>query len=167
MAIYYGDGSNSSSGRIVKMHKGEMTSKASTSSQNYDIFDVNITPQAAGNWFYIHTNAYISHSVSQSMYCQILIDNVYVGGRVGNNSNSSNTLSYFTESHANNHRSYAAYNEYIAEYVHIHSSASAFNFKFRTRLQGGTQYINYAASYDDADRGKPACRYHILEMEPS
>ena len=167
MAIYYGDGSNSSGGRIVKMHKGEMTSKASTSSQNYDIFDVNITPQAAGNWFYIHTNAYISHSVSQSMYCQILIDNVYVGGRVGNSSNSSNTRSFFVESYSNNYRSIASYEEYIAEFVHIQSSASAFNFKFRTRLQGGTQYINYAASYDDIERGKPASRYHILEMEPS
>ena len=167
MAIYYGDGSNSSSGRIVKMHKGEMTSKASTSSTNYDVFNVDITPQAAGNWFYITTSAYISHSVSQSMYCQILIDNAYVGGRVGNVNTSSNTRSFFTESHANNHRSYAAYEEYIAEYVHIQSSASAFNFKFRTRLQGGTQYINYAASYDDVDRGKPASRYHILEMESS
>ena len=167
MAIYYGDGSNSSGGRIVKMHKGEMTSTASTSSTNYDIFNVDITPQAAGNWFFIRTTAHISHSVSQSLYCQILIDNQYVGGRVGNSADSSNTQSFFIESYSNNYRSSAAYNAYFAEYVHIQSSASAFNFKYRTRLQGGTQYINYASSYNDLERGKPASRYHILEMEPS
>ena len=167
MPIIYGDGSSSNTGRLIKVHKGQYATTTSSSSTQITVFDVDITPQAAGNWFYINVNAYISHSVSQSLYCQILIDSQYVGGRVGNSSDSSNTLSYFTESHANNHRSYAAYNEYIAEYVHIHSGASAFNFKFRTRLQGGTQYINYAASYDDAERGKPACRYHILEMEPS
>ena len=167
MAIYYGDGSNSSGGRIVKMHKGEMTSTASTSSTNYDIFNVDITPQAAGNWFFIRTTAHISHSVSQSLYCQILIDNQYVGGRVGNSADSSNTQSFFIESYSNYYRSTAAYNAYIAEYVHIQSSASAFNFKYRTRLQGGTQYINYASSYNDLERGKPASRYHILEMEPS
>ena len=167
MAIYYGDGSNSNNGRIVKFHKGTFTTKTSSTSQNYDIFNVDITPQAAGNWFYIHTNAYISHSVSQSMYCQILIDNVYVGGRVGNSSNSSNTRSLFFDSVSNNHRSNASFNTYEGAHTHIQSSASAFNFKMRTRLQGGTQFLNYASSYDDNDRGKPICYYHIIEMEPS
>ena len=167
MAIYYGDGSNSSGGRIVKMHKGEMTSTASTSSTNYDIFNVDITPQAAGNWFHITGRVAASHSVSQSFYVQFLIDNQYVGGRAANNNESSNTRSLFFESYANNHRSNASYDTYEGAYTHIQSSASAFNFKYRTRLQGGTQYINYASSYNDLERGKPASRYHILEMEPS
>ena len=166
MAIYYGDGSNSSGGRIVKMHKGEMTSTASTSSTNYDIFNVDITPQAAGNWFFIRTTAHISHSVSQSLYCQILIDNQYVGGRTAD-LGASISRSLFFDSVSNNHRSNAAYNTYEGAHTHIQSSASAFNFKMRTRLQGGTQYLNYASSYDDNDRGKPICYYHIIEMEPS
>ena len=166
MAIYYGDGSNSSNGRIVKFHKGTFTTKTSSTSQNYDIFNVDITPQAAGNWFYINTNAYISHSVSQSLYCQILIDNQYVGGRTAD-LGASISRSLFFDSVSNNHRSNASYNTYEGAYTHIQSSASAFNFKYRTRLQGGTQYINYASSYNDLERGKPASRYHILEMEPS
>ena len=167
MAIYYGDGSNSSNGRIVKFHKGTFTTKTSSTSQNYDIFNVDITPQAAGNWFHITGRVAASHSVSQSFYVQFLIDNQYVGGRAGNNNESSNTRSLFFESYANNHRSNASYNTYEGAYTHIQSSASAFNFKMRTRLQGGTQYLNYAYSYDDNDRGKPICYYHIIEMEPS
>ena len=167
MAIYYGDGSNSNSGRIVKFHKGEFTTKTSSTSTNYDIFNVDITPQAAGNWFHITGRVAASHAPSQSFFTQFLIDNQYVGGRVGNSADSSNTQSFFIESYSNNYRSTAAYNAYIAEYVHIQSSASAFNFKMRTRLQGGTQYLNYAYSYDDNDRGKPICYYHIIEMEPS
>ena len=167
MAIYYGDGSNSSNGRIVKFHKGTFTTKTSSTSQNYDIFNVDITPQAAGNWFHITGRVAASHSVSQSFYVQFLIDNQYVGGRAGNNNESSNTRSLFFESYANNHRSNASYDTYEGAYTHIQSSASAFNFKMRTRLQGGTQYLNYAYSYDDNDRGKPICYYHIIEMEPS
>ena len=97
MAIYYGDGSNSNSGRIVKFHKGEFTTKTSSTSTNYDIFNVDITPQAAGNWFHITGRVAASHSVSQSFYVQFLIDNQYVGGRAGNNNESSNTRSLFFE----------------------------------------------------------------------
>ena len=167
MAIYYGDGSNSNTGRIVKFHKGEFTTKTSSTSTNYDIFNVDITPQAAGNWFHITGRVAASHAPSQSFFTQFLIDNQYVGGRAGNNNESSNTRSLFFESYANNHRSNASYDTYEGAYTHIQSSASAFNFKMRTRLQGGTQYLNYAYSYDDNDRGKPICYYHIIEMEPS
>ena len=167
MAIYYGDGSNSNSGRIVKFHKGAFTTTTTSTSTNYDIFNVDITPQAAGNWFHITGRVAASHTVSQSFYIQFLIDNQYVGGRTGNSSDSSVSRSLFFESHASNHRSYASYNTYEGAYTHIQSSASAFNFKLRTRLQGGTQYLNYAASYDDISRGKPICYYHIIEMEPS
>lgn len=166
MAIYYGDGSNSNNGRIVKFHKGTFTTKTSSTSQNYDIFNVDITPQAAGNWFHITARLAASHTVSQSLFIQFLIDNQYVGGRSAD-SLASVSRSLFFESHANNHRSYASYNTYEGAHTHIQSSASAFNFKVRTRLQGGTQYLNYAASYDDADRGKPISYYHIIEMEPS
>ena len=167
MAIYYGDGSNSNTGRIVKFHKGEFSTKTSSTSTNYDIFNVDITPQAAGNWFHITGRVAASHSVSQSFYVQFLIDNQYVGGRAGNNNESSNTRSLFFESYANNHRSNASYDTYEGAYTHIQSSASAFNFKMRTRLQGGTQFLNYASSYDDGARGKPICYYHIIEMEQS
>ena len=166
MAIYYGDGSNSSNGRIVKFHKGTFTTKTSSTSQNYDIFNVDITPQAAGNWFHITGRVAASHSVSQSFYVQFLIDNQYVGGRTGD-LGASISRSLFFDSVSNNHRSNASYNTYEGAYTHIQSSASAFNFKMRTRLQGGTQYLNYAYSYDDNDRGKPICYYHIIEMEPS
>ena len=56
---------------------------------------------------------------------------------------------------------------YMGDYVHIQSSASAFNLKIRTRSQGSTHYINYAYSYDDSARGKPMSTYVVLEMEPS
>ena len=167
MAIYYGDGSNSNTGRIVKFHKGEFTTKTSSTSTNYDIFNVDITPQAAGNWFHITGRVAASHSVSQSFYVQFLIDNQYVGGRAGNNNESSNTRSLFFESYANNHRSNASYDTYEGAYTHIQSSASACNFKMRTRHQGVTQFLNYASSYDDGARGKPIYYYHIIEMEPS
>ena len=98
---------------------------------------------------------------------QFLIDNQYVGGRAGNNNESSISRSLFFDSVSNNHRSNASYNTYEGAYTHIQSSASAFNFKVRTRLQGGTQFLNYASSYDDLERGKPICYYHIIEMEPS
>ena len=166
MAIYYGDGSNSNSGRVVKFHKGEFTTKTSSTSTNYDIFNVDITPQSAGNWFHISARVAASHSVSQSLYIQFLIDNQYVGGRTAN-SLSSISRSLFFDSVSNNHRSNASYNTYEGAYTHIQSSASAFNFKVRTRLQGGTQFLNYASSYDDLERGKPICYYHIIEMEPS
>ena len=166
MAIYYGDGSNSNNGRIVKFHKGTFTTKTSSTSTNYDIFNVDITPQSAGNWFHISARVAASHSVSQSLYIQFLIDNQYVGGRTAN-SLSSISRSLFFDSVSNNHRSNASYNTYEGAYTHIQSSASAFNFKLRTRIQGGTQYLNYASSYDDTDRGKPICYYHIIEMEPS
>ena len=166
MAIYYGDGSNSSNGRIVKFHKGTFTTKTSSTSQNYDIFNVDITPQAAGNWFHITGRVAASHAPSQSFFTQFLIDNQYVGGRTAD-LGASISRSLFFDSVSNNHRSNAAYNTYEGAYTHIQSSASAFNFKMRTRLQGGTQYLNYAYSYDDNDRGKPICYYHIIEMEPS
>ena len=166
MAIYYGDGSNSNNGRIVKFHKGTFTTKTSSTSTNYDIFNVDITPQSAGNWFHISARVAASHSVSQSLYIQFLIDNQYVGGRTAN-SLSSISRSLFFDSVSNNHRSNASYNTYEGAHTHIQSSASAFNFKLRTRIQGGTQYLNYASSYDDTDRGKPICYYHIIEMEPS
>ena len=72
MAIYYGDGSNSNSGRIVKFHKGTFTTKTSSTSQNYDIFNVDITPQAAGNWFHITGRVAASHAPSQSFFTQFL-----------------------------------------------------------------------------------------------
>jgi len=166
MAIYYGDGSNSNNARIVKFHKGTFTTKTSSTSTNYDIFNVDITPQAAGNWFHITGRVAASHSAGQSFYIQFLIDNQYIGGRTADSA-ASISRSLFMESYGNNHRSTASYNTYEGAYTHIQSSASAFNFKMRTRLQGGTQFFNYASSYDDTDRGKPICYYHILEMEPS
>ena len=166
MAIYYGDGSNSNNGRIVKFHKGTFTTKTSSTSTNYTIFNVDITPQAAGNWFHITARVAASHAPSQSLYCQFQIDNQYVGGRTADSA-ASISRSLFFDSVSNNHRSNASYNTYEGAHTHIQSSASAFNFKMRTRLQGGTQYLNYAYSYDDTDRGKPICYYHIIEMEPS
>ena len=167
MAIYYGDGSNSNTGRLIKVHKGQYATTTSSSSTNITIFDVNITPQAAGNWFYITHRIAASHQQSHSLYTQYLIDNQYVAGRSGAGSDSSVSQSLYMEAYGSNHSSNAAYGMYIGVYVHIQSSASAFNFKIRTRLQGGTQYINYAYGYDDAARGKPMSTYTIMEMEPS
>ena len=167
MAIYYGDGSNSNAGRLIKVHKGQYASTTSSSSTNITIFDVNITPQAAGNWFYITHRVAASHHPSESLYTQYQIDNQYVAGRSGAGSYASVSQSIYMEGYGSSHSANAQYNMYIGDYLHIQSSASAFNFKVLTRLQGGTQYINYAYQYDDAARGKPMSTYTIMEMEPS
>ena len=167
MPIIYGDGSSSNTGRLIKVHKGQYATTTSSSGTSITVFDVNITPQAAGNWFYITHRIAISHGPSQSMYTQYLIDNQYVAGRSGGGVHSSVSSSIYMESYGSNHSSNAQYDMYTGDYVHIQSSASAFNFKVRTRLQGGTQFLNYASSYDDLERGKPICYYHIIEMEPS
>ena len=167
MAIYYGDGSNSNAGRLIKVHKGQYASTTSSTATNITMFDVNITPQAAGNWFYITHRIAASHTPNISLYTQYLIDNQYVGGRSGAGSDSSVSQSIYLEGYGSNHTSNAAYRMYIGDYLHIQSSASAFNFKVYTHLQGGTQYINYSYSYDDSARGKPMSTYTIMEMEPS
>ena len=167
MAIYYGDGSNSSAGRVIKVHKGQYASTQSSSGTSIDVFNVNITPQAAGNWFWINHRIAASHQQSNSLYTQYLIDNQYVGGRSGAGSSSSVSKSIYMESYGSSHSSNAAYGMYMGDYVHIQSSASAFNLKIRRRSQGSTHYINYAYSYDDSARGKPMSTYVVLEMEPS
>ena len=167
MAIYYGDGSNSNTGRLIKVHKGQYATTTSSTSTHITVFDVNITPQAAGNWFYITHRIAVSHGPSLSMYTQYLIDNNYVAGRSGAGSYASVSSSIYMEQYGSSHSSNAQYDMYTGDYLHIQSSASAFNFKVRTRSQGGTQYINYAYSYDDAARGKPMSTYTIMEMEPS
>ena len=167
MPIIYGDGSNSNTGRLIKVHKGQYASTTSSSSTNITVFDVNITPQAAGNWFYITHRIAISHGPSQSMYTQYLIDNQYVAGRSGAGSHASVSSSIYMESYGSSHSSNAQYDMYTGDYVHIQSSASAFNFKVYTRCQGGNQYINMSYSYNDSARGYPMSTYTILEMEPS
>ena len=167
MAIYYGDGSNSNAGRLIKVHKGQYATTTSSSSTQITVFDVNITPQAAGNWFYITHRIAVSHGPSQSLYTQYLIDNNYVAGRSGGGTHSSVSSSIFMEPYGNSHSSNAQYDMYTGDYLHIQSSSSAFNFKVRTRCQGGTQYINYAYGYNDAQRGYPMSTYTIMEMEPS
>ena len=89
MAIYYGDGSNSNTGRLIKVHKGQYATTTSSSSTAITVFDVDITPQAAGNWFYINHRIAVAHGPSQSMYTQYLIDNSYVAGRSGGGVHSS------------------------------------------------------------------------------
>ena len=167
MAIYYGDGSNSNTGRLIKVHKGIYSSTTSSTSTNINIFDVDITPQAAGHWFWINHRIAASHGPSNSLYTQYMIDNSYVAGRSGAGNNSSVSSSEYHEGYGSNHTSNAEYTMYTGDYVHIQSSASAFNFKCRTRSQGGTHYINYAYSYNDVARGAPMCTYTILETEPS
>ena len=167
MAIIYGDGSNSHTGRLIKVHKGQYATTTSSSSTQITVFDVDITPQAAGNWFYITHRIAIAHGPSQSMYTQYLIDNQHVAGRSGGGAYSSVSSSMFMEAYGSNHSSNAQYDMYTGDYVHIQSSASAFNFKVKTRCQGGTQYINYSYNYNDSSRGYPMSTYTILEMEPS
>ena len=167
MAIEYGDGSDSNTGRVIKVHQGIYSSTQSSSGTSIDVFNVNITPQAAGNWFWINHRIAISHGPNSSMYTQYLIDNQYVGGRSGAGSNSSVSQSIYMEGYGSNHSSNAQYDMYAGDYVHIQSSASAFNLKIRTRSQGTTQYINQSYSYDDSARGKPMSTYVVLEMEPS
>ena len=75
MAIYYGDGSNSNTGRLIKVHKGQYATTTSSSSTQITVFDVNITPQASGNWFYITHRIAASHDASNSLYTQYQIDN--------------------------------------------------------------------------------------------
>ena len=167
MAIYYGDGSNSSTGRLIKVHQGQYASTQSSTGTSIDVFNVNITPQAAGNWFWINHRIAVSHGPNNSLYTQYLIDNQYVGGRSGAGADSSVSKSIYMESYGSSHSSNAAYGMYMGDYVHQHSSASAFNLKIRTRSQGGTHYINQSYSYDDSARGKPMSTYVVLEMEPS
>ena len=168
MAIIYGDGSSSEDGRVIKVHKGSYASTTSGSGTYLNVFDATIVPAASDSDFYIHANIRMSHSVNNSSYAQMLINNGIVNCRSGGSTdNGSASESHYNESYGSSHLFNASYWDYHSFYVHQHGGNGNWNFKYRIRSQGGTSYINQAFSYDDSQRGIPQCTYVIMEMERS
>ena len=140
------------------------TTQWSSASTPVGILAGSITPTASGNHFIIRSNMRCSHNPNQSLYFIMNIN----GNRDYNSSGRgypSAGGSIYMEGYGNSHSSNAQINEYTSEYMYTHNSAAAFTVTMEGYLQGGTAYMNYAYSYDDAARGRPLSSLIIQEIK--
>ena len=164
MPIFYGGGGRSDEGRIIKVHRGSTTSTSTSSSAITNIFNNTITPAASDSAFYITFRINMSHTGSNSMYMQMLINDSVVASRDdGSDTHGSCSQSWYLTSYMSS----ASIQQYVGDHYYTHSGSSAFTFTLRTQLQGGSSYLNYSYSYNDDERGYPMSSYTLFEMEPS
>ena len=150
-------------GGIVNATQFTNTTTFASTSTNVNIFDETITPKLSGSKFLILFECKLAKAVNNSLYLQLGIDNDYtLYGR--DDTNPSATGSWYIESYGSGHLANASYQSYIGNYLHSHTGSNAWNLKVRTRNQGGTVYLNYSYSYDDAARGRPISTCTVLEI---
>jgi len=164
MPIFYGGGGRSDEGRIIKVHRGTTTTTSSSTSTNTNIFNDTISPDASDSAFYITFRINMSHSNIKSLYMQMLINDSVVASRDnGSGTHGSCSASWYL----NYNNSNAVINQYMGDHYYTHSGSSDFTFTLRTRLEGGSSYLNYSHAFNDDNRGYPMSSYTLFEMEPS
>lgn len=150
-------------GGVVNAQQFTYSGTTSSTSTNITVFDQDVTPKLSGSKFLISFEIKCSRTENHSVYFQLGLDNDYTDyGRDATDPSASN--SHYQESYGSNHLWNASYTTYHGQYLYSHSGSAAFNIKVRSRSQGGTHYINYSYSYNDASRGKPMSTLTVLEI---
>lgn len=151
------------SGAVVQTLYYQTNSTSTSTATNVVWFDQTITPKLTNSKFLVVLDMKCSHTASNSLYFQLGINDNYDLAS-SQRSYPSATGSIYMESYGSSHSSNAQIDQYIGHFVYPQTTGAAVNFKVRSYLQGGTIYMNYSYSYDDAARGRPYSSLHIMEV---
>jgi hypothetical protein len=135
MAIYYGDGSNSGSGRIVQVKQTFKNNTASTNSGSFAEISgltVSITPSSSSNKILFSGCLYLAGSSSESNY-RLKRDSTIIG-----QAGTMDDLADGSFAHGGGSR----YSGHPFSFLDSPSSTSSITYSIAWRVHSGTTYLN-------------------------
>ena len=147
MAIFYGDGTNSDGGRIIRVEKDVKTDTASTGSSTYaDVFNIAITPESSSSKFLLMADLKIGYSGYQAAIMWKFVRTVsgvasydlFIGDSSGNRSR----CTWGTEEPSDSNNAIYELHTTNGIYLDTPNTTTQCSFKVMWKAEQQTAYLN-------------------------